>query len=124
MLRGIHLTMRWMNCSASLAQPQPICLCWIGNDKILAVQAVGAAELFRYPTAKMTAGGMPPVDMPPDDLKALIAYVESLKQPDRNSCSRKPLQSRLIGNYQAGAVDFDWLLALEISKKPGFAGSP
>jgi hypothetical protein len=27
----------------------------------------------------MTAGGMPPVDLPPDDLKALIAYVQSLK---------------------------------------------
>lgn len=38
------------------------------------------AELFRHPTSKMTAGGMPPVELPPDDLKALIAYVESLKQ--------------------------------------------
>jgi ubiquinol-cytochrome c reductase cytochrome b subunit len=37
------------------------------------------AALFKHPTAKMTAGGMPPVDLPPDDLKALIAYVESLK---------------------------------------------
>jgi ubiquinol-cytochrome c reductase cytochrome b subunit len=37
------------------------------------------AELFRHPTAKMNAGGMPPVDLPADDLKALIAYVESLK---------------------------------------------
>jgi ubiquinol-cytochrome c reductase cytochrome b subunit len=37
------------------------------------------AELFKHPTAKMTAGGMPPIDLPPDDLKALIAYVESLK---------------------------------------------
>ena len=37
------------------------------------------AELFKHPTAKMTAGGMPPVNLPPDDLKALIAYVESLK---------------------------------------------
>ncbi len=34
--------------------------------------------LFKHPTAKMTAGGMPPVDLPPDDLKALIAYVRSL----------------------------------------------
>jgi len=24
----------------------------------------------------MTAGGMPPIDLSPDDLKALIAYVE------------------------------------------------
>jgi ubiquinol-cytochrome c reductase cytochrome b subunit len=37
------------------------------------------AELFRRPSAKMTAGGMPPIDLPPDDLKALIAYIESLK---------------------------------------------
>jgi ubiquinol-cytochrome c reductase cytochrome b subunit len=37
------------------------------------------AELFKHPTAKMTAGGMPPIDLPPDDLKELIAYVESLK---------------------------------------------
>jgi ubiquinol-cytochrome c reductase cytochrome b subunit len=37
------------------------------------------AELFKHPTAKMTAGGMPPIALPPDDLKALIAYVESLK---------------------------------------------
>ena len=37
------------------------------------------AEVFKHPTAKMTAGGMPPVDLPPDDVKALIAYVESLK---------------------------------------------
>ena len=37
------------------------------------------ADLFKHPTAKMTAGGMPPVDLPPDDLKALIAYLESLK---------------------------------------------
>jgi ubiquinol-cytochrome c reductase cytochrome b subunit len=37
------------------------------------------AELFKHPTAKMTAGGMPPIDLPPDELKALIAYLESLK---------------------------------------------
>lgn len=37
------------------------------------------AELFKHPTAKMTAGGMPAVDLPPDELMALIAYVESLK---------------------------------------------
>ena len=36
-------------------------------------------ELFKHPTTKMNAGGMPPVDLPPHDLKALIAYVESLK---------------------------------------------
>ncbi len=37
------------------------------------------AELFKHPTPKMTAGGMPPIDLPPDDLKALVAYVQSLK---------------------------------------------
>jgi ubiquinol-cytochrome c reductase cytochrome b subunit len=37
------------------------------------------AELFKHPTAKMRAGGMPSVNLPPDDMKALIAYVESLK---------------------------------------------
>jgi ubiquinol-cytochrome c reductase cytochrome b subunit len=36
------------------------------------------ADLFKHPTAKMAAGGMPPVDLPPDDLKALIAYLQSL----------------------------------------------
>jgi ubiquinol-cytochrome c reductase cytochrome b subunit len=36
-------------------------------------------ELLKHPTAKMTAGGMPTVDLPSDDLKALVAYVESLK---------------------------------------------
>jgi ubiquinol-cytochrome c reductase cytochrome b subunit len=40
---------------------------------------VQLAELLKHPTAKMNAGGMPPVDLPPDDLKALIAYVESFK---------------------------------------------
>jgi mono/diheme cytochrome c family protein len=37
------------------------------------------SELFKHPTPKMNAGGMPPIDLPPDGLKALIAYVESLK---------------------------------------------
>ena len=37
------------------------------------------ASLLKHPTAKMNAGGMPPVDLPPEGLKALIAYVESLK---------------------------------------------
>jgi cytochrome c553 len=36
-------------------------------------------ELFKHPTAKMTAGGMPTVDLPLDDMKALIAYLGSLK---------------------------------------------
>ena len=37
------------------------------------------AALFAHPTTKMTAGGMPPVSLPPDDLKTLIAYLRSLK---------------------------------------------
>jgi len=37
------------------------------------------ANLLQHPTAKMTAGGMPTVDLPPDELKALVAYIESLK---------------------------------------------
>lgn len=37
------------------------------------------ADRFQHPTPKMTEGGMPPIDLSPDDLKALIAYVESLK---------------------------------------------
>jgi len=37
------------------------------------------AELFKHPTAKMNGGGMPPVDLPPNDLRSLIAYLESLK---------------------------------------------
>jgi len=41
--------------------------------------SVELKELFAHPTAKMTAGGMPAIDLPPDDLKALIAYVESLQ---------------------------------------------
>src|SRR5260370_14319361 len=36
------------------------------------------AQLFAHATAKMTAGGMPRIDLPPDDLKAVIAYVDSL----------------------------------------------
>jgi hypothetical protein len=35
--------------------------------------------LLHHPTVKMTAGGMPAVNLPADDLKALIAYLESLK---------------------------------------------
>jgi ubiquinol-cytochrome c reductase cytochrome b subunit len=35
--------------------------------------------LLIHPNARMTAGGMPTTDLPPDDLKALVAYVVSLK---------------------------------------------
>jgi len=37
------------------------------------------AGLLHQPTAKMTADGMQPVDLKDEELKALIAYVESLK---------------------------------------------
>jgi ubiquinol-cytochrome c reductase cytochrome b subunit len=49
----------------------------IGVNKKLSPDQL--AEFFQHPTAKMNAGGMPPIDLPSDDLKALIAYVESLK---------------------------------------------
>ena len=49
----------------------------VGLSKKLSAEQM--AELFKHPTAKMTAGGMPPIDLPPDDTKALISYVESLK---------------------------------------------
>lgn len=58
----------------------------VGTAAAPALIGVGAkfppnklADLFAHPTAKMTAGGMPKIDLPGDDLKALIAYVESLK---------------------------------------------
>ena len=34
--------------------------------------------LFKSPSPQMTAGGMPPVKLPADDMKALVAYVETL----------------------------------------------
>lgn len=37
------------------------------------------ADILKHPTAKMSAGGMPAVDLSVDDVNALIAYVESLK---------------------------------------------
>jgi ubiquinol-cytochrome c reductase cytochrome b subunit len=36
-------------------------------------------NLLQHPTAKMTAGAMAAVDLPTGDMKALIAYLESLK---------------------------------------------
>jgi ubiquinol-cytochrome c reductase cytochrome b subunit len=36
-------------------------------------------ELLHSPTDKMTAGGMPPVQLKDDDMKALIAYLQSLR---------------------------------------------
>ena len=37
------------------------------------------ADILKHPTTKMSAGGMPAVDLSADDVNALIAYVESLK---------------------------------------------
>jgi ubiquinol-cytochrome c reductase cytochrome b subunit len=37
------------------------------------------SNLLRHPTAKMIGGGMKPVDLPDEDLKALVAYIKSLK---------------------------------------------
>lgn len=37
------------------------------------------ATILKTPTAKMTAGGMAPVDLPADQMSALIAYLEALK---------------------------------------------
>ena len=37
------------------------------------------AELLKHPSTKMNSGGMPPIDLPADDFKALVAYVESLE---------------------------------------------
>jgi ubiquinol-cytochrome c reductase cytochrome b subunit len=36
-------------------------------------------SILKQPTSKMTAGGMPPVELRDEDMKALIAYLESLK---------------------------------------------
>jgi len=36
-------------------------------------------ELLKHPTAKMTAGGMPTPDLKDDEMKQLIAYLQSLK---------------------------------------------
>jgi ubiquinol-cytochrome c reductase cytochrome b subunit len=37
------------------------------------------SNLLRHPTAKMIEGEMKPVDVPDEDLKALVAYIKSLK---------------------------------------------
>ena len=36
------------------------------------------SDVLRTPSAKMVAGGMAPIDLPPDTMKALVAYLESL----------------------------------------------
>ncbi len=45
------------------------------------MQAPQVLNLFQHPTAKMKAGGMPPVKMAGDDLNALIEYILSLSAP-------------------------------------------
>jgi mono/diheme cytochrome c family protein len=37
------------------------------------------SNLLRHPTAKMLKGEMKPVDISDEDLKALVAYIKSLK---------------------------------------------
>ncbi|MDP9147437.1 MAG: cytochrome b N-terminal domain-containing protein, partial [Acidobacteriota bacterium] len=53
------------------------------GPKLMEISAKFSAEqlaaLFKHPTEKMTAGGMPPVELPADEMKSLIAYLESLK---------------------------------------------
>ncbi|MGB8801544.1 MAG: cytochrome b N-terminal domain-containing protein [Candidatus Acidiferrales bacterium] len=58
----------------------------VGTAAAPALIGVGAkfspgqiTELLRHPTAKMKAGGMPTPELPPDEMKALVAYVASLK---------------------------------------------
>jgi mono/diheme cytochrome c family protein len=41
--------------------------------------AAKIASLLKTPTPAMTAGGMPPVDLKPEELDALIAYLQSLQ---------------------------------------------
>ena len=58
----------------------------VGTAAAPALIGVGAkyssdqlAALLKHPNEKMTAGGMPAVDLPDQDLKALITYLESIK---------------------------------------------
>src|SRR5579863_1490283 len=58
----------------------------VGTAAAPALTGVGAKlsveqmqHLLSHPTEKMTSGGMPTVDLPAEDLSALIAYVRSLK---------------------------------------------
>jgi len=58
----------------------------VGTAAAPALIGVGAkfspdqlTELLQHPTDKMKAGGMPTPDLPLDDMKALVAYVASLK---------------------------------------------
>ena len=53
------------------------------GPKLVGAMAQKSAEelsnLLRHPTAKMIEGEMKPVDMPDEDIKALVAYIKSLK---------------------------------------------
>jgi len=53
------------------------------GPKLAGAMAQKSAEelsnLLRHPTAKMIEGEMKPVDIPDEDLKALVAYIKSLK---------------------------------------------
>jgi ubiquinol-cytochrome c reductase cytochrome b subunit len=53
------------------------------GPKLAGAMAQKSAEelsnLLRHPTAKMIEGEMKPADMPDEDLKALVAYIKSLK---------------------------------------------
>ena len=58
----------------------------VGTAAAPALIGVGAkyssdqlAALLKHPNEKMTAGGMPAVDLSDQDLKALITYLESIK---------------------------------------------
>ncbi len=45
------------------------------------MQAPQILNLFQHPTAKMKAGGMPPVKLAGDDMNALVEYILSLSAP-------------------------------------------
>jgi ubiquinol-cytochrome c reductase cytochrome b subunit len=58
----------------------------VGTAAAPALLGVGAkyssdqlAALLKHPNEKMTAGGMPAVDLPDQDFKALITYLQSIK---------------------------------------------
>jgi ubiquinol-cytochrome c reductase cytochrome b subunit len=52
------------------------------------------ATLLHNPSAKMKAGGMPSVDAPPEEMDALIAYLESLgKSAESRATSTSPVSA-------------------------------
>lgn len=59
-----------------------------GTGTAMAIKLIGIgqkltpdqlANLIRHPNTKMTAGGMPAFPLSDDDMKALIAYLDSLR---------------------------------------------